>query len=96
MADRNERYLPAMEGYEKRMSSWTGDDLEVEAPAVYCMATGQRRVVNIVHDECIVYSNDATQVLWEENGSQGVATQVKRQVTAYLRFLLLVSRVCSQ
>eukprot|EP01034_Spumella_vulgaris_P021460 gene21460-27495_t len=68
VADRNERYLPAMAAYEKRISTWEGANMETEVPAVYCMESGLRRVINIVHDECIVYSNDATQVLWEENG----------------------------
>jgi hypothetical protein len=64
--DRMGRYLPAMEGYERNMNEWSGENMEICKPPV--LAEGERVVINIVHDECIVYSNDATKIVWEENG----------------------------
>lgn len=60
-------FLPAMEKYERRMPFWTGENMDV-----YNHPQGifpcEQVCINIVHDECIVYSNDATRIVWQENG----------------------------
>jgi hypothetical protein len=68
VADRNERFLPKMEAYESRMFGWEGENMEIRIDPV--LLPGVLPVIIIVHDESIVYSNDATRVIWEENGQK--------------------------
>jgi hypothetical protein len=60
------QFLDDMKVYERKMVYWSGDDMsEVHEPV---LEPGEKSVVLIVHDECIVYSNDCTKIIWEENG----------------------------
>jgi hypothetical protein len=68
VVDHRTRFLATMLDIETRQGYWTGNDMEIfNEPE---LGDRQKRTVLIVHDECIVYSNDCTKIMWEEDGNK--------------------------
>lgn len=51
------QFLNAMVDIEKRQGEWEGQGMEEFVPPT--LNAGEKKVVFIVHDESIIYSNDA-------------------------------------
>jgi hypothetical protein len=62
-------FLKQMEDIERRSSFWEdGRDRSMEEVIQPTLANGEKEVVLITHDECIIYSNDATKLVWALDG----------------------------
>jgi hypothetical protein len=58
------RFLADMQGYERRMVTYAGENLEnMVMPE---LEPGAKRVVLVTNDESVFYSNDAKRVVWVE------------------------------
>ena len=58
-----------MELFQRRMPEWTGDEMEDMELQI---EEGERKLIFIVQDESIIYSNDAKKVVWEEDGKSTI------------------------
>ena len=68
MAYRKDVFLPKMAEYERRSMHWKdGDAKQMEVNVPPTLRDGEKEVVLVVHDECIIYSNDATKTIWQMN-----------------------------
>jgi hypothetical protein len=68
VAHRNE-FLEQMDAIDKRSTQWEdgpANEMEVVIPPT--LADGEKEVVLITHDECIIYSNDSTKLVWTIDG----------------------------
>lgn len=55
-------YLASMAIYESQMCQFIGEDMSQEIQPQ--LRIGEKKIVWIVHDETIIYANDATKVVW--------------------------------
>jgi len=62
------RFLESMKNYEKLMSTYSGDDMEVITPPI--LNPGDKEHVLVVHDETIFRSYDGKKFYWCEEGKQ--------------------------
>jgi hypothetical protein len=52
------------------MTIYTGDDMLPDPTQIF-PPDNERKVVLVVHDECIIYSNDATRIRWISVDDEG-------------------------
>ena len=64
------KFLEADAKYQKRMSTYSGPNMEVETPPV--LQPGEKPVVRVVHDESCVHAHDARKKVWVERGREPI------------------------
>ena len=62
-----ERWIGRMLGLEKSMSLFEGEELKEVEPA---LEEGEKKVVQITHDECCFFAHDGMKKVWLQEGEQ--------------------------
>ena len=63
---RDGEFLPAMETYERRFYTYSGDDMSIKTPPTN-LKEGEKPLVLITHDESTLYANDGKKFMWTES-----------------------------
>jgi hypothetical protein len=68
VVEHRKRFLAEMMHHQRLFSYWEGENMDTHIRPT--LMDGEQEIVLIVQDECIIYTNDANKIIWEENSKK--------------------------